>query len=80
MFENIGSNTLITNACALSSGLLLGFMIKNWFKNETIEDRQNNNAVRNDSSEQVCFNLQENFISIIVTSMPFFCFVLFCYA
>lgn len=54
MFENLGTNALVTNVCALSGGLLLGFMIKSWFKSEKDENKQYNN---NYSDEQVCFNL-----------------------
>lgn len=57
MFENLGNNALVTNACALGGGLLLGFMIKSWFKSEGDQNKQNNHIVNNYSDEQVCFIL-----------------------
>lgn len=35
MFESIGFNAVVTNACVLSSGVLLGFVIKTWLKSES---------------------------------------------
>lgn len=54
MFENLGTNAIVTNACALSGGLLLGFMIKSWFKSERDENKQNNHSISSYSDEQVC--------------------------
>lgn len=50
MFENIGTNAVIVNVCALSSGVLIGFVIKKFFAEE---NKREENPHKNSSEEEV---------------------------